>query len=249
MIWYLGLLISAMIAWFLAWRSMRDFQEEVLNKEADYELFLISNTQKLTQPVFSSLIDSLKGYIFSFEIVQKGNGVVLIGFFPRFIKAQFPSLGLLEIEDYILGSKEQVKSELAGKQITVDDSFTWTLKSKKSKQKLDFSLKLENKPFKKSNFKFELDDDQYAAWQVVSIPSEDKLQITPRLIVRETSPQRKIELIKQVKKTVELQSSLINSPSLLHAGVYEDYKNRSLIPKQVISFSVSREELYQFLHS
>ena len=68
MIWYIGLLVCAINAFFLARRSMRDFKEDpFFAKEATFGMFLISKTENLTLDLFTSLMNSLRGLIVSFE--------------------------------------------------------------------------------------------------------------------------------------------------------------------------------------
>lgn len=239
MIWYVGLFICAVISFFLAWRSMRDFQEAPEVKSTDYGLFLIRNSENLTEEVFSALLDSLKGLIASFERIKKGSSEALVGYLPHFIQSQFPSLGMVEIEDYILGRNEtQNDSFILSRQLNLDDSFAWTLQSKK-KQKPSLDRK---------SLDFDLQPDQYVAFQLVCEGgSTEKVQITPRVIVKDSHPQHKIELIKKVKKIIDQNTSLLSDSSLIHAGVFQDYKKRTLVPKQVRSFEVEKKALFDFL--
>jgi hypothetical protein len=216
---------------------MRDFQDNPETKNTDYGLFLINHPDKLTSELFESLIVKLKGYICSFELIRKGNGRALVGFFPHFIQSQYPSLGLIEIEDYILG-RGQIQNDpfVLSRQISLNDSFAWKLQSKKKTSDLEAE-----------NLNLELENDQYAAIQIVFEGSDQTIQITPRVIIKESLPHKKIDLIKKVKHQIEEKTSLNNNSSLTHAGVYDDYKKRTLVPKQVRPFIVTASSLKKFI--
>lgn len=238
MIWYLGLIISALLSFALALRSMKDFQEDPGISKNDYGLFLIRQSDQLTLELFASLISALKGYICSIEILYKGSSQAMVIYMPHFITSQFPSLGLIEIEDYILGrGQTQEDPFVLSRQITVDDSFTWKVQSKKKTEHL----------LSKHNFSIELEPDQYFAWQIVFEPGDEKIQLTPRVIIKEAEPQKKIALIKKAKEQINLKTSLTSSQSLLHSGIYEEYKKRALVPKQVQPFLVEKTELLKFI--
>lgn len=238
MIWYLGLIICAVISFFLALRSMKDFQEDPEIKSTDYGLFLIKNTALLTNELFEKLIESLKGYICSLELIQKGESRALVGYLPQFVLSQFPALEMVEIEDYILG-RGQVQQDpfILSRQITLDESFSWKLQPKKTQLNT----------LKKTDFKIDLDTNQYLAWQIVFDLSGEKLQITPRVIIKDKDPQQKIGLIKKVKQQIEEKTSLISGTSLIHSAVYEDYKKRTIIPKHVQQFLVEAKTVREFL--
>lgn len=238
MVWYLGLLISAIFSFLLAIRSMRDFQDLPSTKSTDYGLFLVSHPKNLTAEVWDSLSATLKGFICSLELIQKGSAQALVGFFPHFVQAQFPSLGLIEIEDYILGQEvNQADPFILSRQISLNDSFAWKLQPS-NHQKPDLT---------KKQFAIELENDQYLAWQVTFESGDEQIQITPRVIIKDSNPQKKIELIKQVKQQIDQKTSLASSSSLVHAGSYADYKNRTLVPKQVAAFLINKQKLLQFL--
>jgi hypothetical protein len=217
---------------------MRDFQDNPETKSTEYGLFLIKNPDLLTVDIFNKMIQSLKGYISALELVQKGDDKVLIGYFPHFLRAQYPLLGMIEIEDYILGRGQNHNDHfLLSKQISLDESFSWKLQPKKNQ-----AASLEKK-----SFHIDLESDQYLAWQIVFDPTPEKIQITPRLIIKEKDPQKKIELIKKIKQQIDQHSSLSMGISLIHSGVYSDYKSRNLVPKQVNPFLINIESLLTFL--
>jgi hypothetical protein len=238
MIWYVGLLVCTVLAFLLALRSMRDFQDNPETKSTDYGLFLIKNTAALTNEVFIKLVDSLKGYISAIELIQKGESKALVVYVPHFVLAQFPLLEMVEIEDYILG-RGQVQEDpfILSRQINLDDSFSWKLQAKKTQPNI----------LKKTDFNIDLASDQYLAWQIVFDLSGEKLQITPRVIIKDKDPQQKIGLIKKVKQQIDEKTSLMSGSSLIHSGVYEDYKKRTIVPKHVQQFLVSPESVRDFL--
>jgi hypothetical protein len=238
MIWYLGLIICAVISFFLALRSMKDFQEDPEIKSTDYGLYLIRETRQLNDEILINLMQSLKGFICSLEKIQKGSSEAIVGFFPHFVVSQFPVLGLIEIEDYILGrGKTEADPFILSRQISLDDSFAWKLIPKKKQENL----------LKTNKIDIQLEDQQYLAWQVVFEPQDDKLQITPRVLVKDQDAHKKIELIKKVKNAIEQHTSLSSSTSLMHSGIYEEFKKRTLIPKQVNSFLIDPKDLKNFI--
>ncbi len=238
MIWYLGLFLSAVLSFFLALRSMRDFQENPDQKKNPYGLFLIRNKEHLSSELFTSLINALEGVIASLELIQKGSSIALVGYFPRPVQGKFPNLGLVEIEDYI-AEEDISKTEeyLLSKQIQLNDSFAWLLQPKNKK-----------KPeLQKNNFELELEPDQYFCQQIVFQSAEEKLQITPRVMIKESNSQQKIDLIKKIKQEITEKTTLTNNPSLIHTKTFEDYKKRAIIPKQADSFLASQKDLLDFL--
>lgn len=94
--------LVVVVSFFLAYRSMRDYKEEVGESDKEYSLFLIRNTQNLTQSFLQSIKDLLKsGKIISFERLFKGTNSALVVFGPKKILLTHASnLGLVELEDY-----------------------------------------------------------------------------------------------------------------------------------------------------
>ncbi len=177
--------------------------------------------------------------IISFEHIQKGESSVLVSFLPINIVNKFPALGLTEIEDY-LEDKELPHTDeyLRSRQININDSFAWSLQSKRrNNPTLD----------KSGNFRFDLKPDQYAALQIVAQPSEQGVQINSRMLVKETDPHAKISLIKQIKEKIDQKTSLTNNPSLLHPAVFADFKKRASIPRHAQAFIVNEAELLEFI--
>lgn len=242
MIWYLGLFLCAVISFFLALRAMRDFQENPnAVKDGGYGLYLIRHPHNLTLDLFNQLVSHLATQIASLELIQKGQSHALVTFLPKQVIPVFPSLGLTEIEDYIAGIDGQTIDEfLKSRQIDINESFTWNLEAKKK-----------SAPELGSRFKlpFHLNLDQYFCLQIVFQPISEKLQITIRTLVKDPESQNRIALIKKVKNLIDRSKGLRNSPNLLHAQLYQDYKNRTLIPSQVSSFGVSASQLIDFLMS
>ena len=242
MIWYLGLFLCAVFSFLLALRAMRDFQEDPdAAKNGGYGLYLIRHPHNFTLELFYKLIDQLMQKIASLELIQKGESFALVAFLPKQVIPNFPSLGLTEIEDYISGVENLETNEfIRSRQIDINDSFTWNLEAKKkSSPELGSRLKLP----------FHLNLNQYFCLQVVFQPIQDKLQLTIRSLVKDPESQNRIALIKKVKNLIDRSKGLKNSPNLLHAQLYQDYKSRTLIPSQVSSFGVSPQQVIEFLMS
>jgi hypothetical protein len=219
---------------------MRDFKEDPVSfKETSYGLFLIRNTEKLTLELFTSLVNSLRGLIISFEYLQKGENGVLIGYLPHYTQSKFPSLDLVEIEDYVANKETAGMDEyVLARQININDSFGLALHPRK---------KHPSELTKKKSLKFALEENQYAAVQIVSQPSEQGIQITTRAIIKEVDSEKKISLIKKIKNFLVQNTSLVDTLGTSHAEVFEDYKKRTLIPRHVQNFVIDESELLNFI--
>ena len=218
---------------------MRDFQETPDYGEKKYSLFLIQKIDQLNYEVFESLLKALSDSIASFELIQKGHSFAVVGYFPLTIQSIFPGLGLVEIEDYLAEQdSSQTEEYLLSRQIQLNDSFAWLLQPKNKKHP-----KLE----KNNSVQLELENDQYCAWQIVCEVVGEKVQVTPRIIIKESDVQKKIELIKKIKQEITDKSSLVSTSSLLHHKSFEDYKKRSLIPKSADAFLIGKPELFNFI--
>ncbi len=101
-LWVVLFVLVIAISFVLAAQSMRDYSE-IPEKGRDYGLFLIRNTQGLTEQVLSSIRSELSESkaIISFERLFKGKKSALVVFGPRqLVLNHKTSLDVLELEDY-----------------------------------------------------------------------------------------------------------------------------------------------------
>lgn len=116
-LWILIFIIIVLISLVLSILSMRDYQQNLLDSELVYGLFLVRRTTNITQDFLDSLSKRLSGSLISFERLFKGNETTLLIFGPKEILLKFyPQLDLLEIEDYAV--KKQDVSSLSGWEFT-----------------------------------------------------------------------------------------------------------------------------------
>ncbi|MBI2020243.1 hypothetical protein HYS94_02375 [Candidatus Daviesbacteria bacterium] len=93
--------LIVVISFFLALRSMRDYQE--VGNPAEYALFLIRKSAGLTEELLDNLFDDLfqKSQVLSLERLFKGQNSALTVFGPKDILLKYAQpLDLLELEDY-----------------------------------------------------------------------------------------------------------------------------------------------------
>lgn len=103
-IWIVIFFIILIISFFLALKSMADYQElPTSSTNSQYSLFLIRQPQALTLDILNKLYaGSLKNnYVLSFERLFKGEKKATVVFGPAALLQSFTQeLGLLELEDY-----------------------------------------------------------------------------------------------------------------------------------------------------
>lgn len=115
-LWLLLFGLVLALSFVLAVSSMRDFQD-TSPKESEYGLFLIRKSQNLNKALLNFFQDSLKlGGIVSFERLFKGSKSALVVFGPKELIGAYPSLDLLELEDYTDVDLEQISAWEIGMQ-------------------------------------------------------------------------------------------------------------------------------------
>lgn len=216
------LLISAM----LAYRSMRNYQE--IPAALTYGLYLIRNSQaldsKLLEKIYSFALNL--DSTFSFERLFKGKEHARAIYCPTSFVPNLPELNLLELEDYLL------KKEL------VDESFGWVM------HKIS-----PDTPISKLA-SIELEEDQNFFWQIVCFPVKiaGNYQVTIRAVVVDKDSHRRMDLAKNLIKKIEKECSLISKDrEQTTSKILADFKNRSLIPKEVSRFILSSDEILTIL--
>ena len=157
MIWVVLFFVIVIISAFLAFRSMKDFQD-IPVASSFYGFFLIKNPHNFNIGTIKKLhnlslnLDS----IFSVERLFKGKETVLSLYMPRDFIQNFPELSFLEIEDYL----DDTTSTSDNRKVNVNQSLTWQIQPKNN-QKKDL---LVGEVFFRS---LVLKDDQKVFWQIV----------------------------------------------------------------------------------
>lgn len=240
MLWLLGFIIILVISLIMALRSMKDF-EQVPGGGVEYGLFLVRNKLALNLETLEKIRQYIEeaGAIISFEKLFKGtdNAVAIYG--PKNLISDFPELNLLELEDYLKDIR-QIEDESNPKSISVNDAFAWMISPK-------------NNPKKPQTIKpgflklISLNSEQNFFWQVVTMPLKGKpgsFQVTIRAIVVDKNPVTRVELAKMFDKDIAEYTGLIaQSRQQTTAEIFDAFKKRTLIPKEVSGFILSLEEV------
>lgn len=159
----------------MALKSMSDYQEQPLNLGLKYSLFLIIDSQKLTQEILKNIHDeALKSNtLFSLEKLFKGEKTALVIFAPRELVNKFTNtLDLLELEDYSLKEINNFKA--------------WEIGSKDLSPKLlekDFFIKLPK-----------LNKEEQLWWQIILKPKIGNFQSIIRVVLITTNKEREQEI-------------------------------------------------------
>lgn len=119
MIFIIIFLIIIIISFFLAFASMKDFQE--IPEVEKNSLYLIQNPQALTLNLINELKSRLKSEIISLERLFKGTKSALVVFGPKKVLEQFSNLNLLELEDYTNLKSSKSAWEMATKTGNLED--------------------------------------------------------------------------------------------------------------------------------
>ncbi len=246
MIWAILFIVVVIISAVLALRSLKDYQETPL-QNLGYGIFYIRNLKNFSLDTLKKIYQfSLKNdCLISFERLFKGKESVLIIFAPRSITSLFPELSFLELEDYLIPAKQQLNPSLdmGGKKINLNQVLPWIIESKNNSKK---PLIVKQGFLKQIDIK----DNQRFFWQIVTFPlkQENKVQVTIRAMAVDSDPISRVELAKT------LDAEIINSTGLSRKvkqppqqSLYESYRERTLIPKEVSSFNLDLEELFQLL--
>ncbi len=163
-LWVVLFILVVAISFVLAAQSMRDYSEDP-EKDRNYSLFLIRNTQGLSAQVLSSIKNELSETksIISFERLFKGAKSALVVFGPRdLVLNHKTTLDLLELEDYTNVAAELISA--------------WEMGTRKD-------IKITQKLF--TNMPSLLDHEQF--WHQVIFSHTLKPQITQIFISSEES--------------------------------------------------------------
>lgn len=235
LLWGLVTFFLVVVSYFLAKRSMKDF-EELPDKSYGYSLFLIRNLEALGNAVAQKIytISHQNDCVFSFERLSRGGEQAVVLFMPSKYAANFPELNLLEIEDYLIGETP------AKNKITKDKSFIAL-------------LKLATPPninIREQFSKLELKDDEMVSFQIVTsadASSPGVLQATLRCLIYDNDPTRRIEIAKLIINLVENGNSGIIVQNKDGTAAFEGFLNRTYTPKEVAKSLLKIEDILSML--
>lgn len=232
-IWILLFILSVVISYFLAYRSMKNYRERPQHFRTDSTLYLIQNPINLTESLLSQLLQSAKNNnsILSFERLFRGKRQALIVFGPSSLLADYKeSLSLLELNDYT----EKFTSKLEGVQV-------WEMigKDLKSSASTHAQLPIANN--------LELLEDEQFWWQIATQPGSGDYIIRAVLLLQNDQKASSLHthLLSQLSNL-----SLISYPrSHQKQQMVDFYKDRSLGPleKSGIESKIEPNELLYLL--
>lgn len=108
--WITIAVLVVLISFVLAVRSMADFAQNPHFPR--YGLYLVRSPQALTGQVLDAMHDLLlkEGSTISLERLIKGRESALVIFAPQNILNSFPALNLVELEDYVVDSLDNLQA-------------------------------------------------------------------------------------------------------------------------------------------
>ena len=235
MIWIILFVLTILVSAFLAYRSMKNYQVVPQKNSLSFAFFLIRDGSLLSAEIFQKLAAIAKNLNtqISLERVFKGSDQALILYAPRQIQNNFPELGLIEIEDYLENSKFKIDQ---------NDTFGFLINSKNNSDKLN-----SNENYLKN---LKLEDSNQVCLQVVLKPESNEsllFQSTFRVMVVAKDPNIKVTLLKNIEGQISEYLGLSRGESLSAAALFEGYKKRSLVPKEITNFELSAAEIKALL--
>lgn len=232
MIWVIIFILIILASLFMAFRSMRTYQE-LPAKKAEFSLFLVRNEQLFNQETLNkiyhlALHDDLT---FSVERLLKGDEKALVLFIPKKFAHHLIELDLLELEEY---AKDSVLSH----------AFVFAeVKNPKAEHSLESAQNFFNH--------FNLEENQQFFWQIVAQPIKNELpkfQVTIRGMIIEPDSNKRIELIKLIDQKITDSTGLIRQDKPQPAAlVFESFQTRSLVPKEVSSFLINSNQFLKLI--
>lgn len=223
MLWIIALFLVLIASFYLAWRSMRDYQERPI-ENIDYSLFLIQNPEALASKIsdiFNLTITSQ--LIISFEKLLKGQGKALVCFAPRGMISK-TGLKFLEIEDYLA---KIPKGQFKG----------W-----------EVGLNLNNNP-EVFNPDLELGENDQLFFQIVTQPQKEKLfQTTLRAILVSPNQTSKETLTKKFEESLKNHPFLFKQiKPQTSEQILINYKQRNLYPPQISKMTINFDALSKLI--
>lgn len=238
MLWVILFIVVVIISLFLAFRSMKDYQENPQEaKHLTFALYLISQKNLIDEEVLKRIYQfSLKlNTIISFEFLKRGSDNALVVYAPTEFLTQFSALAPVELEDYL----ENPGKNGNPTKLSVNNSIAWAITAKSNPKK---SLVITE-----DFFKLDLGEDQGFYLQAVCLghPKQaDTFQVTIRAIIFDKDPNNRVALAKTITEKIQnntnLSSKRKEEPTL---QVFQDYQKRTLIPKEVSEFPLTVDEI------
>lgn len=233
--WIFLFLVIVGVSFFLALRSMKDYQEFPTTTNINYGLFLIRNSNALNEDVLELIRKSLleQKLLISLEKLSKGNLQALIIYGPTKILSLFKgTLNLLELEEY------------SGK-IKIEKSLAWEIGIKDgindlTQQKLVLP---------------QLHPDEELWWQIVLQGAGGNFQTTLRIVLAGVNMDRTKDLKEQITKLLENFNLIMLPQAYSTAQIISFYQKRtlskSLLPKgapQISQLTLSSKEIQKLLN-
>src|SRR3989344_1433133 len=135
MIWIIIFLTIVIISLFLAYRSMKDYQDVPEDLNIEMGLFLIRYPEGINGEILSHLYQfaKTKRSIISLEKLNKSGEKALVIFGPKDLQKDFPNLNLLELEDYL--QNPVGTQDLNSTKTSVNNTLAWNIMGKKDPKK------------------------------------------------------------------------------------------------------------------
>lgn len=227
----------------MAFRSMKDYEEFPESQNLN-SLFFVASHQSFSDASLKKLHEAFaqNKQFFSLERLNKGKERALVIFGPRELPEILPEHKLVEIEDYLIDLNQLDQNAIDSK-VSVNHSLTRLIEPKLKKKPLFIGSDLKE---------FELGENQKFYIQIVCIPEisshEQEFQTTIRVMVVDEDSIERVSLAKKLAKVLESATGLnIHEDNFPEQKKFESYKQRSLIPKEVVKFSLSGQEISDLL--
>jgi hypothetical protein len=228
---------------------MKDYQEFPLAENLN-GLFLIRNPLEFRIETLNKLhtLGINSDSYFSIEKLFKGKEAALLLYGPRVMTQLLPELNLMELEDYLDEARKNenpLPLNPNSNKTNLNESLSWMIESKNNQKK---KLSVKREFFKL----LELEPHQKVFWQIVVHPIKknegSNFQVTIRAMVAEPDPIKKIELAKKIDNEINSGTGLLKKAGdSSEQALFESFKRRSFVPKEISPFILSSEEVYSLM--
>lgn len=235
MIWIIIILVIVIVSFFLALRSMRNFQE-IPTSKFPYSIYLIRNEHLLQNGVLNKLYDfcNESNAVISIERLLKGTQKALVLYAPQNVGQFVPELELLEIEDYI---EKEAKGDQ--KKTSVDEVITWGYYPASELNIHELFLK-----------DVTIEDTQNIFFQLIlnATKRENHFQLNLRVMVADDNVHKRVELARMTDQYISNALGLKRKETKESIAVlFENFKKRVLIPAEVEGFVVSTQTIKKLI--